>query len=94
MLPTEVRIFIWEIVEFVPLCGILRDQACEKVLFSWHTSVVKLILPQLYPFSFFPLGVNLDSFIAEADCSFLDLLKYDLYIGIGILIGQKWQKWF
>ena len=38
--------------------------------------------------SFFHQGVNLGSFIPEANCSFLNILKYDLYIGIGILIGQ------
>ena len=39
-------------------------------------------------------SVSLGSFIPEADCSFLGISKYDIYIGIGILRGQKWQKWF
>ena len=34
--------------------------------------------------------INLDSFVPEADCLFLNTIKYDLYIGIGILISQKW----
>ena len=38
---------------------------------------------------FFRQGVNLDSFIPEGDCLFLSILKNDLYIGIGILIGQN-----
>ena len=46
-------------------------------------------------FSFMHQGVSLDdSFITEADCSFLSISKFNLYIGIGILRGQKWQKWF
>ena len=45
-------------------------------------------------FIIFHRGVNLDSFMPEANCSFLSISKYDLYIGIWILIGQKWQKWF
>ena len=61
---------------------------------SWLNWLFKLLLLQLYLFHFFHLGVNLDSFIPEADCSFLSIYKYDLYIGIRILIGQKWQKWF
>ena len=39
-------------------------------------------------------GVNIDSLIPEATFSFLIVSKYDLYIGIGILRSQKWQKWF
>ena len=36
---------------------------------------------------FFHQGVNLYSFIPEVARSFLKILKYDLYIEIGILIG-------
>ena len=45
-------------------------------------------------FVFFRQGVTLDSFIPGTDCSFPNILKYDVYIGIGILISQKWQKCF
>ena len=41
------------------------------------------------PYSFFYQGVNLDSFIPEANCSFLGISKYDIYIENGILIGQN-----
>ena len=45
-------------------------------------------------FVFFRQGVNLNSFIPEANCSFLSISRYDFWFGIWILIGQKWQKWF
>ena len=44
-------------------------------------------------FRFCHQGANLDSFIPETDCLFLNISESDLYIGIGMLIGQKWQKW-
>ena len=68
------------------------EQKCQKV---------HLVLPQLsiqnftsstLPISLFHQGVNLDKFIAEANCSLFSISKYNLYIGIGILIEQKWQK--
>ena len=40
-------------------------------------------------FNFFYQGVSRDSFISEANCLFLSISKYDLYMRIGILIGQK-----
>ena len=43
-------------------------------------------------FGFFSIKVSNSRFLLEADYSFLKLLKSVLYIGIGILIGQKWQK--
>ena len=45
-------------------------------------------------FIFFHQGVSLDSYIPEADSSFLSISKFDLYIGTGILIAQKWQNCF
>ena len=36
--------------------------------------------------------INLDGFLPEVDWSFLNIFKYDLYIGLGILRGQKWPK--
>ena len=66
----------------------------RKCFSSWHTSVFKLILLQLYLSHFFHQGVNLDSFIPEKDCSFLNILRNGLYIRIGILTGQKRQKCF
>ena len=74
-------------VEFVPLCGILMDQSCQKV----HL-VFKLSLIQLHLFHIFLQGVNLDSLLFEPDCFFLSILKYNLYIGIGILRAEKWAK--
>ena len=43
---------------------------------------------------FFDQDVNLGSFLPEANCSFLSFSIYDLYIGVGILIGHTWQKSF
>ena len=94
MLPTWVGKLDWEIKENAPLSRIMMDQ-------SWHK--VYLVLAQLgfqsftsstLPIFFFPQGVNLDSFIPEANCSFLSILKYELYIAIVILMGQKLQKLF
>ena len=52
-------------------------------------SYISSILPDSF---YFHQGVNFVSFIFEADCSFLSISKYDLYIEIGILMGQKRQK--
>ena len=65
-------------------------------------SASSLDIPQfsnLYFFSstyfiFIPIKVSIDSFSPEADCRFPNNIKVDLYIGIGMLIGQNWQKWF
>ena len=46
--------------------------------FSFETSAFKLLVLQLYLFHIFQQGVNLDSFISQADCSFLGVSNYDL----------------
>ena len=66
----------------------------RKCFWARQTSVFKLLLLKLYLLHFFHQGVNPDSFIPEVDFSFLSILKYDLYIRIGILKGRKWQKCF
>ena len=71
-----------------------RTRFGRKSIYYWHNSVIKLLLLQLYLFHFFKQGINLGSFIPEANFSFLSISKYNLYIGIGNLIGQKSQKWF
>ena len=71
------------------------DQNCHKVLLVLTHIGIQSHSSSTLPISFyFHQDVNLDSFIFESDCSFPILLKYDLYIEIVILKGQKWQKCF
>ena len=35
-----------------------------------------------------------DELTLEADCSFVKFLKFDLNLRMGLLIGQKLQKYF
>ena len=74
------------------LCsGILMDRKCRKVL-------LVLIGPNFwnsfYQFHLrnFSTEESMDSFRIETDYTFQTILKFVLYIRIGILIGQKWQK--
>ena len=70
-----------------------RTTTARNCFKSWHTSVLTLVFLQLH-LHFFHQGVNVDGFTPEASCSFLSISKYDIYIGIGILIGQRLQKFF
>ena len=75
------------------LCGILMDQNCLKVLLVLTHLGIHTYTSSNLPISFFfQQDVNLDSFIPETDCSFLNILENDLHVGIGILIFPKRQK--
>ena len=67
------------------------DQNCKKVLLILtDLGIQTYICSTLLNSVFLNQSVHLDSFKFEADCWFLIILKYDLYIGIGMLICQKW----
>ena len=69
------------------------NQSCQNVLFLLTQLGIQTFTSSTLPISiFFHQGVKFDNFTPEANCTFLSTSKYDLYIGIGILIGQKWQK--
>ena len=93
MLPTCVRKFDKEIVDFVPLYGTLMNYSCQKVFLVLAHFGIQTFSSSTLPISFFfHQGVNLDRCLPEAYCSFLSFSKYDFYIGIEIWIGQKWQN--
>ena len=67
--------------------------SCRNVLLVLTQLGIQTFTSLTQPILFFlHHSVNLGSFLPEANSSFLSVSKYDLYIGIGILIGQKWQK--
>ena len=64
------------------------DQNCQKAVLVLTHLGIETFIPSTLPISFYShQGVNYDSFWFEAEISFLNILKYDLYIGIEILIG-------
>ena len=67
----------------------------RKCFSSWRTSVFKLILLHLYlSFLFRSRLFPSIALYLKTDCWFLNILNFDLFIGIGILIGQKSQECF
>ena len=84
--PVRVILFGWKFVVFEPKCGILMDQNCQKVLLVPTNSGIHTFNSQYI--------VSLHSFLFEADCSFLLVLKIDVFIGIGILVGRKGKTAF
>ena len=65
----------------------------RKCCWSWQASINNLFFLQFY-LLIFPFNVSSDSFLLEADCSFLKIMKFVFYIGIGVLIDQMWQKFY
>ena len=66
------------------------DQSCQKVLLVLTHLGIQTYTSSTLPISFvLHQSVNLGRFSSEEDCSFLDILKSDLYIGIGVLIGRN-----
>ena len=92
----------WQTVDSVHCIAILigvflelSNENCQKVILVLTHHGIQTYYSSTLPISsYFHQGVNLDSFIFEADCSYLKISKHDLYIGIGILIGLKWQTCF
>ena len=76
--------FIQKSLNLYPFVESWWTRVARRCFQSWHTSVFKPTLLQLCLFNFFHQGVSLDSFVVEADCLFLCILKYDPFIGIGI----------
>ena len=59
-------------------------------LFS-HASLFKLIFLQFY-LLLSSIKASIDTFLLEADYSFLNFMKFFFYIGIGVLLNKKCQK--
>ena len=70
------------------------DQSCQKVFSLDRTWWLNFYFFDSTYFIFIHQGVIFNSFTPEANCSFPNNSKYDLYIGIRILSGQKLQKCF
>ena len=65
------------------------DQIWKKVLLVFPQLGVQTHNSSTLPISFeFHQGVNLDSFVFEAECLLPNIIKFDLYIGIRILTNQ------
>ena len=80
-----------KIILFRPFGRILRDEKCQKMLlvltcFAFQT---RLFYPYLLRFS---IKMSFDSFLLEADFSFLIIKEFVFYIRIGIAIDQIWQS--
>ena len=57
----------------------------RKCCWCWHASKINLIFLQLYLLHF-PFNMSIDSSSLKADSSFLKILKFVFYIGLGVLI--------
>ena len=70
------------------------DQSCQRIFSLDRTWWLDFYFFDSTYFIFIHQGVIFNSFTPEANCSFPNNSKYDLYIGIRILSGQKLQKCF
>ena len=76
---------------FSPWSGILMDQKCQKMQLVLTCQIFN---PKSLPFYLrrFLIRVSTNTLLLEADNSFLNIMKKILYVEIGVLIDQKWQK--
>ena len=86
-------LIFWELKSSSFFCEIESCWArkARKSFWSRHGSIFKEKFLQLYLLHF-PFSVSIEGSSLEADHSFLDIIKFVLYTGIGILTGWKRQK--
>ena len=87
MLATRVCKIDQEIVDFVPLCEILMDQSCQKVLLVMVQLGIQTFTSSTLPVSFLSIKVSISIALYLKQTSFLSISEKDIYIGIGILRG-------
>ena len=85
---TCVGLFEYVINDFVPCSGSECARNARKCIWSWHTSIFKIIFLQIYLVQF-SVRVTKYSFLLEKDYFCFRFRKLVSYIGVGIRIGQK-----
>ena len=78
---------------FDPYRGILMNHKCQQVLLVVKCLDLQILISWALPASFVDQNVHRQLF-CEAGCSSLIITKFVLYIGIGVLIHQKWLKYY
>ena len=84
---SEAFYFCWNI----PLKVVVQWNPYEPEMPENAVSLDMLKFHQLYLLRF-SIRVSIGSFLLEVDCSFLNILKNVLDVGIGVLMERKWQK--
>ena len=85
MLATWVCKIDYEIVDFVPLCEILMDQSCQKVLLVMAELGIQTFSSTTLPVTFLSIKVPISIALYLKQTVRFTISKPDIYIGIGIL---------
>ena len=77
----------------LPCNGILMDQNCQKILVVLTCQDIQTHISSA-PIVSFSIKLSINTPLREADYLFPNIMKNIYYVEIGVLVDQKWQKYY